>query len=182
MTDTLDSYLNLADRFGELVSRLPDDSWSANSPCEGWTAADVLDHVVDSQRDFFARHSLELGERPSAEDPAELWATHDAAVRRALGDGSVLTREFDSFFGPSTIGATLSTFFGLDLVIHRWDIATAAGVGTEFTNTEMDHVEACLDELGANIYAHGACSDAVPVPADASRQDQLVARTGRQPA
>lgn len=177
---TLNQFLTLTDRFTAVVDAAPSGSWGNASPCAGWTATDVLDHVVDSQRDFFARHSLGLGERPTGK-PAQVWAAHAAATRRVLGDGEVLGTEFDSFFGPSTVGATLAMFFCLDLVIHRWDLARATGTETTFSEAELAAAEACLNKLGDNIYAHGACDPAVEVPADATRTDRLIARTGRDP-
>ncbi|MFS3126989.1 TIGR03086 family metal-binding protein [Nocardioides sp. Bht2] len=177
---TLEQFRTLTDRFTQVVDAVADDRWTSASPCEGWTTTDVLDHVIDSQRDFLGRHELAVGEAPTGA-PAVRWHAHQAAALNALGDGSVLAREFDSYFGPSTIGATLATFFGLDLVVHRWDLAQAAGVGTELREDELDHVEACLDELGDNIYAQGACGPAVAVGDDASRADRLIARTGRDP-
>lgn len=179
MHPVLAQFNSFADRFDTVVRSAPSDGWSWASPCEGWVAGDVLDHVIDSQRDFLARQELALGDRP--EGGPEAWTTHLAAVRRTLGDGEVLDREFDSYFGPSTIGATLATFYNLDLVIHRWDLARSFGATTTFSEAEMDHVEACLDELGGNLYAHGACAPAVPVAPDADRQTRIIARTGREP-
>ncbi len=46
-------FLNAADRFTDLVTTTTD--WSAPSPCEGWSAADLLDHLVDTQRDYISR-------------------------------------------------------------------------------------------------------------------------------
>lgn len=181
MHPILEQFNAYADRFGAVVDPAGPDAWHGASPCEGWTARDVLDHVVDSQRDFLARQELALEPRPDG-SPQQVWATHLADVRRVLGEGAVLDREFDSYFGRSTIGATLATFFNLDLVIHRWDLARALGSDTAFTADEIAHVEACLDELGDNIYAHGACSPALPVGAAASPQDRILARTGRDPA
>ena len=180
MHPTLEQFSLFADRLSTVVDTASAAGWEAPSPCAGWTARDVVDHVVDSQRDFLARQELSTGDRPDG-TPPEVWSTHLAAVRRVLGDGAVLDREFDSYFGPSTIGETLATFFNLDLVIHRWDLARSFGDTTNFSDAEMDHVEACLDQLGDNIYAHGACAPAVPVADDASRQNRLIARTGRDP-
>ncbi|WP_110206637.1 TIGR03086 family metal-binding protein [Nocardioides daejeonensis] len=178
MNTTLDQFTTLIERFGTIVGSATD--WDASSPCEGWAARDVLDHVIDSQRDFLARQELSLGPRPEG-SPEEAWAAHASGALERLGDGTVLDREFESYFGPSTIGATIATFYNLDLIIHRWDLARAFGSDTAFTPDEVLHVEACLDELGENLYAHGACSPALPVGSDASPQERILARTGRDP-
>ncbi|QCX27639.1 maleylpyruvate isomerase family mycothiol-dependent enzyme [Nocardioides jishulii] len=176
---TLTDFRSLLDEFSEVVARA-NESWDSPSPCEGWTSGDVLDHVIDSERDFFASHDLALGARPTG-TPEEVWRAHVSAVNSALTGPEVLAGEFDGFFGRSTIGATLATFFNLDLVIHRWDLASALGTGTVLTDHEMDLAESALDTLGDAIYAHGACAAAVDLPADATRQVRLIARTGRDP-
>ncbi|WP_414690747.1 maleylpyruvate isomerase N-terminal domain-containing protein, partial [Nocardioides sp.] len=46
MLGAMSFFLDAADRFTALVTATTD--WSAPSPCEGWSAADVVDHVVDT--------------------------------------------------------------------------------------------------------------------------------------
>jgi len=179
MNDFLDIYLDKATHFGDVVQTNPAESWSAQSPCEKWTAADVVDHVVDSERDFFARHGLELGPRPVG-SPDLVWREHLGAARRALGDGSVLARTFDGFFGPTTIGETLVGFYALDLVVHRWDLARAVGSGTEFSEAEMDLLDKGIALFGEHMYDEGVFGAAVPAPPDATRQERLLAVMGRK--
>lgn len=178
MSDFLDTYLERADRFGAVVAQVPPDAWSAQSPCEKWTAADVVRHVVDSQRDFLSRHDLHPGSPPPG-SPAEVWERHLEGVRRVLGDGSVLSRSFDGYFGPTSIGATLADFYGFDLVVHRWDLARAAGIGSELTDAEMDFLETSIAGFGDQLYAEGVCAPALTPPGDASRQERILAKLGR---
>lgn len=178
MNAHLDRYNDRADRFSAVVDRVAADQWAAQSPCEKWTAADVVDHVVDTQRDFLARHRIDAGARPAGE-PAAVWHGHLAAVRTALGDGDVLATRFDGYFGPATVGETLADFYGFDMVVHRWDLARAAGLDTDFTETEMDLLETSIAGFGEHLYAEGVCATAVPVPADATRQERVLATLGR---
>ncbi|MDQ4020345.1 MAG: maleylpyruvate isomerase family mycothiol-dependent enzyme [Actinomycetota bacterium] len=41
--------VTLADAFAAKIAAVPDDRWASPSPCEGWTARDVVRHVIDSQ-------------------------------------------------------------------------------------------------------------------------------------
>lgn len=173
----LDTYLDRAGRFAAVAHAVPDDRWSAQSPCEKWTTADVLDHVVDTQRDFLTRHDLDPGPRPAGA-PAAVWDEHVAAVRQAVA--GALGRPFEGYFGPTTIGDTLANFYGFDLVVHRWDLARGGGLDTDFTDDEMDAVEASLGQFGEHVYDEGVCAPAVAVPADASRQRRLLALLGRR--
>lgn len=172
---SLDSFLAHAQPFTDVVSAGGD--WSAPSPCEGWTARDVLGHVVDTQRSFFTTHGADLGPLPGGE-PADVWATHLAAVR-AAATPELLEREYDSMFGRTTLAATLSAFYGFDLIVHRWDLARGLGRDTTLSAPELDVIEAALPGFGEHLYDDGVCGPAVPVPADAPRQVRLLATMGR---
>ena len=115
------TYAAQADRFTTTVSAVPD--WDAPSPCEGWTVADVVEHVVTTQRDFLGQHA-DLGSLPSTTDPVARWRAHDAKVREVLP--ALVDVAYDGHFGPTTVGQTMATFYGFDLLVHRWDVARAA--------------------------------------------------------
>lgn len=170
-------YLDAADRFTATVDATTD--WSAASPCEGWTAADVVDHVVDTERQFLETHGVELGDRPSG-TPAEVWAAHLAAVRPVASDEDLRAREYDGFFGRTTFGATLDDFYGFDLVVHGWDLGSASGRPTTFTDADMDAMEQAFVGFGDHAYDEGVFHQPVEVPDDASRQVRLLARMGRR--
>lgn len=178
MNEYLDQYLTAASRFDAVVQAVPRDRWAAPSPCDGWSAADVVDHVVDTQRDFLDRHGLLPGDRPAA-PVQQLWARHVDAVREAVGDGAVLGREFDGYFGRTTIGSTLASFYGFDMVVHRWDLAAAAGLDNRFTDDEMDEMEASIQGFGDHLYADGVCAGPVEPPPGASRQERILGLLGR---
>jgi len=180
MNTYLDTFNDRADRFGAVVDAVPTDRWTAQSPCEKWTAADVVDHVVDTQRDFLSRHQIDAGTRPDG-SPQQLWDAHLRAVRDALADEEVLETRFEGFFGPTTIGATLADFYGFDLVVHRWDLARAAGSDSEFSVGEMDLLETSIAGFGEHLYADGVCANPVPSAPDSTRQERLLATLGRQP-
>ena len=76
MTATSERYAKLAGQMADRIAAVPDDGWDAVTPCEGWTARDLLDHLVDSPTHFFDRVGLDplppgpdRGEIPSAPSP-----------------------------------------------------------------------------------------------------------------
>jgi uncharacterized protein (TIGR03086 family) len=159
-----------------VVDAVPD--WDAPSPCAGWSARDVIDHIVDTQREFLTGRGVDVGDRPAG-DPAAVWRAHSAVVDRLLSDPVVAESTYDGYFGPTTIGETLSVVYGFDLIVHRWDLATAAGQPAAFSEAEIDTLEQAADGFGEALYSEGICKPAVPVPPGASRQDAVLARLGR---
>jgi uncharacterized protein (TIGR03086 family) len=176
---TTSVYDTRADRFTTVVETAGDTDWDRPSPCDGWTAADVVDHVVDTQRDFLDRRGADLGPRPAG-SPAQVWAAHRDAVRRVTADDAFVSEEYDGYFGRTSVADTLGSFYGFDLLVHRWDLARALGGDVKWDDTELDQIEAALDGFGDALYADGVCKPALDVPAGASRQERVLGRMGRR--
>jgi uncharacterized protein (TIGR03086 family) len=171
-------FLDNAGRFTAVVDAVTD--WSAPSPCAGWSAADVVAHVVDTQRDFLTQRGLDVGPR-SQGDPAAVWRRHLERVAELVADEDLVTVEYDGYFGRTTLAATLADFYGWDLLVHRWDLGRAAGQPVELSEEELDAVEAALPSFGEGLYSEGICAQPVPVRDDAPRQERVLATLGRQP-
>jgi uncharacterized protein (TIGR03086 family) len=177
----LEGYSRLADRFGAVVDRVDDGDWGRDSPCEGWSARDVLQHVVSTQRDFLAQQGIDASTGVDvAADPQAAWHAHDDRLRALLADPEVAAHEYDGVFGRTTVGASIVTFYGFDLVVHRWDIATAAGLDERLDDGEIEMIEQSADGFGDHLYDDGVCKPAVSTPEDADRQTRVLARLGRR--
>lgn len=155
--------------------------WDAPSPCEGWTVRDVVAHVIETERDFLARHELLDSPAPSLDDPATAFRAHAADVVDVLDRDGTADRAYDGYFGPTTFGATMAEFYGWDLVIHGWDVARATGQDWSIGDAEAQALGADADGWGDALYGEGICAAPVPVPEDALLQDQLLGRLGRDP-
>lgn len=180
MNRTATQYVAADRPLTDLLAAVPATAWTAASPCDGWSAADVVGHLVTTQREFLATHGVELGEAPDvAADPAGAWRAHAAAVVEALADDAVPDREFDGFFGPTTVGATFLQFYVWDMLVHRWDVARSVGADGGLTAAELDRVESGADGFGDALHMDGICGPAVEPPAGADRQARVLARLGR---
>ena len=104
MTTTSERYRKNAAGLTARVEAVPAGKWDAPSPCEGWTARDVLRHCVDGSKMFLGFVGQELPPGPSVDDdPAGAWANARNAIQSALDDPAIAQTEFDGFFGrPST--------------------------------------------------------------------------------
>lgn len=184
MPDFAEQYAALADPFTAVAEDLPAEAWGHPSACEGWTAADVLHHVVRTTTDFLGQHGVDLPECPTAAevlaDPPACWRAHDARVRATLSKPEVAEREYDGAFGRTTLGETITQFYGFDLIVHRWDIAVSARRDERLSDAEIDLLERSVEFFGEHLYMDGICRPAVAVPADADRQTRVLARLGRR--
>ncbi len=165
----------------EVLDAVPADRWSAPSPCEGWTAGDVVGHIIGTQRDFFTERGLDAGTAAvTAADPAASWRTHSDRIADLIGQDAVVTTGFEGFFGPTTVGDTFETFYIWDMFVHRWDIATAAGIDANLTDGELDVIESGAEAFGDGLYMEGICKPGVETDLDADRLTKVLAKLGRR--
>jgi uncharacterized protein (TIGR03086 family) len=176
-TSTLDDFTTAAGPWTAAVRAVTD--WDAATPCEGWTARDLVDHVITTERGFFADRGLPL-EGAAADDPAAAWDAHRASVERALADPAVPATEYQGWFGPTTVGDAFGQYYVFDLYVHRWDLARAADLDDSFTDTELDRIEADIAAWGDALYLEGICKQPLEAPADADRTTRVLARLGRR--
>jgi len=163
-----------------LLDAVPADAWSRPSPCAGWSARDVVGHLVETQRELLTGHGVDLGETPDVgADPAAAWRAHARRVAAAVAEDAVAGRGYDGWFGPTTVGATLEQFYVWDMVVHRWDLARATGQDAGLTDAELDRVAAGADSFGESLYTDGICRPAVEAPENADRATRVLARLGR---
>ena len=179
MDTRITQFLGHVDTFTQRIANLHTDHWENPSPCEGWTAKEVLDHVIDTQRDVFGKRGLDLGPHPDG-TPQEAWTAHTAALKSATNDEETLLATHDSFFGPTTLADTLLSFYCFDLIIHAWDIHQATRNDLTLTSAELDLLETCIQSWGEVLYQEGICKQPIEVPDDADRQTRILALTGRR--
>jgi len=180
MNETTTSYETVNRPLTAVLDALPAAAWSEPSPCEGWSAADVVAHLVETQRDFLGQRGVELGAAPEvAADPGAAWREHARRVREGLTD-DVAATPHEGFFGPSTVGETFEKFYVWDMVVHRWDVARTAGLDGTLTDAELDRMEHGIEGFGPALYMDGICRDGVEPPAGADRTTRVLARLGRR--
>ncbi|MHC3366308.1 maleylpyruvate isomerase N-terminal domain-containing protein [Rhodococcus aetherivorans] len=144
MTETLAParhYRELAAKFTTRVEAVPADRWDAPSPCEGWTARDVLRHVVDTQRQIVTVVGLELPACPrrtptrSARGPPPATACRrSSTIRSAPASSTTATSAAPPSPRPSR-GSTTSTSSctaGTSLVPPAWTTPSTTRISTSW--------------------------------------------------
>jgi uncharacterized protein (TIGR03086 family) len=183
-----DRYRVLSTRFTELVQVVPVERWASPSPCTDWVAADVVEHVITTERDLlagmpFAPTTDVTNEatpiNPTA-DRLGAWQQVNNNMQRALEKHA--SHAYDGYFGPTTFGETVDRFYNMDLVVHTWDVARAAGL-PEFETidpAEISRIRAAMDGLGDNLRQPGLFGPEIEVATDADAQTKFLAFLGRR--
>ena len=170
----------VAGEFTRLVEQTTD--WSAPAPVDGWTARDVVDHLVTWFPGFLAAGGIDLPAGPAtAADPAAAWRHHAAAVQDLIGE-----RGAESFTHPHVgtlpLADAVDRFYTADVFMHSWDLGRAGGhearLDPDFAGRLLEGMSAMEDVLRGS----GQYGDPVPVPADAPVVDRLMGFIGRDPA
>jgi uncharacterized protein (TIGR03086 family) len=181
MSDVSERYGRLAEAFRSTIQAVPADRWESPSPCAGWTARDVVRHVVDTQGMFLGFVGRQLGDIPSVDDPLAAWTAASAEVMRGLEDPAVANAEYKGFAGPSTFEAGVDQFLCFDLVVHAWDLSRAAGLDNRMDPDEITRVRAAAESFGPAMRSPQAFGPEIEPPPGADEQARLLAFLGREP-
>ena len=181
MHDVSDRYRRLAEAFGEKVAAVPADRWGAPTPCEGWTARDLVRHVIDAHGIFLGLVGRQMGDIPPVEDdPVAAFGAARARVQADLDDPVLAGEEFDGFFGRSTFAQGVDRFLCSDLLLHGWDLARATGLDETMDSVEVTRVFDQLRSFGESARAPGAFGAEIEAPPGADEQTQLLSFAGRR--
>jgi uncharacterized protein (TIGR03086 family) len=182
MTEISQRYARLADAFAAKIAAVPDDRWSSPTPCENWTAREVVGHVVSSQGIFLGLVGRSIGNLPSVDDdPLAAWDAARAVVQRDLEDPEKAATEFEGMLGKQTFEGAVDRFLCFDLVVHGWDLAHATGLDERIAPDDVAQVQAQAEAFGDAMRNPQAFGAAVDPPPGADAQARLLAFLGRRP-
>jgi uncharacterized protein (TIGR03086 family) len=182
MSEIADRYRRLTADFAAAIEAVPADRWSAPTPCEGWTALDLVQHVVDSQsimRSMIGREPT--GAPPAADDPLASFRSATAVVQADLDDPAIAETPFTGLMGETTYEAAIDRFANTDLVVHRWDLARATGGDERLDAADVERVvevTAGFDEQ--MMRSPGVFGPEVAVPDGADAQTKMLGILGRR--
>jgi uncharacterized protein (TIGR03086 family) len=174
-----DRHAVVAGDFGRLVARTPD--WSAPSPVVGWTARDVVAHLVEWFPGFLSGGGIELPAGPAvSDDPQAAWQ-HQADAVQAL----LVERGEEPFTHPRAgshrLADAVDQFYTADVFMHSWDLARAGGLDPALDEDHAARMLAGMQPIEQLLRDSGQYGPAVPVPDDAPAVDRLMGFIGRDP-
>ncbi|MFG2044329.1 TIGR03086 family metal-binding protein [Dactylosporangium sp. NPDC048998] len=171
-----------AARFTELVRGTTD--WEAPAPCAGWTARDVVRHLVEWLPGFLRSGAgVELPVVPSVDaDPVAAWEAHAGAVQAVLNDPASAAVMFrNPHTGNLPLPAAIATFYTSDVFLHTWDLARATGQDERLDPQRCAAMLEGMLPMDALLRSSGQYGPRVEVPEDADPQTKLLAFIGRDP-
>ena len=189
MTEIADRYRRRADLFEAKVAAAEPERWADPSPCDEWTARDVVGHIIDMHGVMLRPLGRELSLAPSLdEDPLGAFRSARADVEALLADRAVATTECATPMGTMTIEEHIDGVVSTDLVVHGWDLARALGQDDTIDPAEVERLYPGAAEMPPEMHIPGAFGPGivvfgpeVPVPGDAPLQDRLLGLMGRDP-
>lgn len=177
-----EQHREVAANFAAKVDRVAD--WSAPAPVAGWTARDVVAHLVDWSRSLLgSAEGLTLAPVPPvAGDPAEAWRRHSEQMQTILDNPKSLDLELtEGHFGTQPWLQAFETFYLPDIFMHTWDLARASGQESGLDQATCAAMLQGMEEQEETLRASGQFGERQPVADDASSEEKLMALIGRDP-
>jgi uncharacterized protein (TIGR03086 family) len=194
MNAVADRYRTHADAFERRVAGVRAEQWSHRSPCEDWTARDVVRHIVDMHAAMLRPLERGLSPAPSVDiDPMGAFRSARADIEAVLSDPRLAGTAADTPSGRMTVEQEIDQVVSDDMVIHGWDLARATGQDEVIDPRDVARMWATTTALPTQwlqrLRTPGAIrpnmkvlGPEVQVPADAPLQDHLLGLFGRDAA
>lgn len=181
MTEVQESYRRVSKGFDAAVRAVTPDKWSAQSPCEQWTARDVVAHVVAGHRSVIA--GIKGGEPAplgADEDPVRAWEEASRALDGITGEPEALAKEVEGPPGKMPAGRLIGQFVTMDMLVHTWDLARAVGADERLDEDSVRRAYETLKPMDDMIRQAGIFGPKIEPPADADLQTEFLCFIGRQ--
>ncbi|MDO8392441.1 MAG: maleylpyruvate isomerase family mycothiol-dependent enzyme [Actinomycetota bacterium] len=168
----------LVQAFDSRVQAAPATAWGNASPCEGWTARDVVVHVGDNL--------LKLSCGLAGQPPRSIGA--DADIVAAWNDardtflGTIPTADLSTSLpgpmGPMPAADMIGRFISTDVLVHTWDLARAVGGDETLDAATVAAAYSGLKPMDAMIRMPGVFGPRIDV-SDTDLQTEFLSFLGR---
>ena len=182
MDEIAERYERITGQFTDRVRGVSADAWDNPSPCEGWTARDVVGHLTAWIPDFFGAQGVEFPPVPSVdEDPVAAWETVRRTVADALADPTMAAEPVQTPFSTQSLAETVDLIVIGDVFTHTWDLARATGQDDTLDAEQLHRMIAGIGAVPEEILrSDGMFGPPIEVPDDADDQTRLLAYFGRR--
>ena len=185
MSENLRNFTKALYGMDAVVQRVPADRWDEPSPCEGWSARDVVAHQVGVLQGAAAtirsREMARVAEPEDRSDPVALWNAARDDVLEALDQPGVIRQEGAYWFGEMSI----DQFIGIvqwDPLTHGWDLARATGVEVHLDPDLARSSYETISAMRPVLAKRHLVAEEVAVPDDADIVSRYLGLVGRDPS
>ncbi|MFJ8848831.1 TIGR03086 family metal-binding protein [Streptomyces sp. NPDC102437] len=174
--------------FTDRVHAVPEDQWSAPTPCTEWTVRDLVAHLTAEQ---LWVPPLVTGRRTVAEvgdafdgdvlgdDPVAAWDRAAAGARRAFEAPGALEGTVNLSYGDSAADSYCAQMVA-DAVVHAWDLSRAIGADERLPARLVDFADREVGPYAKDLSQSGLFAAPAETAPDADPQTRLLALLGRQ--
>jgi uncharacterized protein (TIGR03086 family) len=182
MSDIAERYERITAQFTDRVRAVPADAWNSPSPCEGWTARDVVGHLADWIPGFFGSQGVEFPAVPSVQDdPVGAWETVQLTIATALAEPAMAAKQIETPFSTQSLAETVDMIVTGDVFTHTWDLARATGQDETLDPEHLQRMIAAMGTMPEDVMrADGMFGPRIDVAADADDQTRFLAYAGRR--
>jgi uncharacterized protein (TIGR03086 family) len=172
----------IAGTFGDRVRGTRD--WQAPSPVAGWTARDVVRHLVDWLPAFLGSGAgVVLAAVDVDADPADAWRVRADAVQALLDDPAKASRQLvNPHVGELSLGDAIDRFYTVDVFMHTWDLARASGQDDGIDEDLCAELLAGMEPMEQVMRSSGHYGPRVRVPDGSDARTGLLGFIGRDPS
>jgi uncharacterized protein (TIGR03086 family) len=175
--DLVDRYQEAAVGFTARLDAVTDDQWDDPTPCTDWSVRELVDHVIEIQRQIPEGLGVTVDDGGT---PQATWNAVREAALAALREPGVMDRTMPGRSGEVPVEMALIPRLS-DVLVHTWDLARATG-GDERLSPDVAAI--VLERLRPNdeiLRSTGTFGPRVESPPDADVVVELLCFTGRQP-
>jgi uncharacterized protein (TIGR03086 family) len=182
MSEISERYERITGQFSDRVRAVPAGAWDNPSPCEGWTARDVVGHLVDWITEFFGAQGVQFPPAPSVdEDPVAAWESVQRTIGAALADPVLSAQPVSTPFSTQSLAETVDSIVTGDVFTHTWDLARATGQDDTLDPDQLQRMVAGIGSMPEDVMrADGMFGPPLDVPTDADDQTRYLAYVGRR--
>jgi uncharacterized protein (TIGR03086 family) len=158
--------------------------WDVPAPVDGWTARDVVRHLVDWFPPFLAGGAgVELPAGPAVDDdPIAAWQAQYDGVQAVLDDKATPGRLLSNpHIGEVPLDQAIDRFYTADVFMHTWDLARATGQDDRLEDEFCALLLGGMEPIEEMMRASGQYGPRVPVSAQAGPQIRMLGFIGRDP-
>ncbi len=178
--DPLTQLGQLGPLLADIVSGITPEQLDRPTPCDDYSVAGVLEHMIGGATSFAAAYR---GEEPLEPDLSDVLAGFGPTLQdlaAAISAPGALDRTVAAPFGEVP-GETFARFVVLDGLVHGWDLATATGQPYDPPAELVAAVEAFARQAIDPLRDGQTFGDAVEPSPGATAIERLAAYTGRRP-